>query len=391
MLLHFILFGFCIATSIGFRFGDIRANAIVGTPFTLTWYLDQGDDPDKLHLEHRLTSENPGDGTNLSFSFPNDGTRNGTVPATFKWHGDHIVDAFQVDTKSPIASSDTITVSKFDSGTNPSSISAPATSVPITTTNTSSAVPISSNSPSSSNGDSSTVSSFGTTGSLTTDGILTTNSTTSSTPNNSNLHKTKQMSTIIGAVIGVVIFLLLLALGVVHHYRVHRNRGHMLLPSPAIMPQYLQIRPSSQDGAIHKPRGRDVPVPASVDGLIPTSINSGIVEFDVEEGVPGTNLPGKGSELVTARSLSLASDNNAPGPDPSLSEGLPEQASLQILAEELTQHASTSTLPPRARSDEMAEEIIRLRTQIQQLIVDRVSGWDQNGERDPPPMYVRDV
>ncbi len=199
------------------------------------------------------------------------------------------------------------------------------------------------------------------------------------------------MSTIIGAVIGVVIFLLLLALGVVLYYRVHRKRGHMFLPSPAIMLQYLQNRPSSQHGAIHNLRGKDVPVPASVDGLRPASINSGIVEFDVEEGVPGANLPRKGTKLATMRSLSLGSDDNAPGPDPFLSEGLPERTSLQILAEESTLHASTSTLPPRARNDEMAEEIIRLRTRIQQLIVDRVSEWDQNGEMDPPPAYVRDV
>ncbi|SJL14928.1 uncharacterized protein ARMOST_18404 [Armillaria ostoyae] len=391
MLLHFILFNFCVATSIGFIFDDSKASATVGTPFTLTWHLDQGDDPDNLHLEERLTSQNSGDGRNIPFSFPNNGTRNGTVTFTFALSGNHLVEAFQGDIKSPIGTSDTIGVSSSDSGTNASSISVSATSsastsAPITTTSTSSA-PISSNSPSSSDGDSSTVSSFGTTGSLTTDGISTTTFTPSSTPSNSNSHKTKQMSTSIGAVIGVVIFLLLLALGVVLYYRVHRKRGHMLLPNPAIMLQYLQIRPSSRHGAIHKLRGRDVPVPTSVDGLRPTSINSGIVEFDVEEGVPGANLLGKGSELVMTRSLSLASDDDVPGPDPSISESLPEQASLQILAEEPTLHASTSTLPPRARNDEMAEEIIRLRTQIQQLIVDRVSVWDQNGEMDPPPAF----
>ncbi len=89
------------------------------------------------------------------------------------------------------------------------------------------------------------------------------------------------------------------------------------------MLQYLQNRPSSQHGAIHNLRGKDVPVPASVDGLRPASINSGIVEFDVEEGVPGANLPRKGTKLATMRSLSLGSDDNAPGPDPFLSEGLP--------------------------------------------------------------------
>ncbi len=186
------------------------------------------------------------------------------------------------------------------------------------------------------------------------------------------------MSTIIGAVIGVVVFSLLLALGVVHYYRVHRNRRHMLLPSPKVILQYLQIRPSSQHGAIHKLRGRDVPVSASVDVLIPTSINSGIVEFEVEEGVPEVNLPEKGTKLVTnPRTSSVASDDNAP--EPSLSGGLAGRESLQILAEEPMSHASTSALRPRARNDEMAEEITRLRTQIQQLITSLSPTESQDG------------
>ncbi len=80
-------FSFCVATSIGFKFGDITANATAGAPFTLTWYLDQGDNPDKLYLKQRLTSQNPGDGRNIPFSFPNNGTRNGTVTFTFEVPG----------------------------------------------------------------------------------------------------------------------------------------------------------------------------------------------------------------------------------------------------------------------------------------------------------------
>ncbi|KAK0432449.1 hypothetical protein EV421DRAFT_2000834 [Armillaria borealis] len=154
--------------------------------------------------------------------------------------------------------------------------------------------------------------------------------------------------------------------------------------------QYLQMRPSSQHRAIHRLRGRDVPVSASVDVQIPTSINSGIVELEVEEGVLEVNLPEKGTKLVTnSRTSSVASDDNAP--EPLLSGGLAGQESLQILAEEPMSHASTSALQPRARNDEMAEEIIRLRTQIQQLIIEGASGWDQGRELDPPPAYAKDV
>ncbi|PBK79542.1 hypothetical protein ARMGADRAFT_1040714 [Armillaria gallica] len=393
MLLHIVLFYFCFATSAGFQFGHIGRSAIVGTPFTLSWHLEKDDDPEKLFFERRLKFSGSGEGDRLPFQFHN-GTGVETMIVNFPSPGDYLIEAFNKNTDSPIAVSNTILVSSPDSGINSGSITPSVTRSDIHyffchgsflhlfefwlwgLINYEACFLV-------------TPSSAATRSGLTTDGTSTPTSTPSSKPNDYKSHKTKQMWTIIGAVIGVAVFLLLLALGVLHYYRVYRNLRHLLLPSPKVMLQYLQIRPSSQHGAIHKLRGRNVPVLASVDILRPTSINSGIVEFDVEEGVLGANLPGKGSELVTTHSLSLASDDDVPGPDPSLSEGLLEKASVQILTEEPTPHASTSSLPPRARNDEMVEEIIRLRTQIQQLIVDRVSGWDQNGEMDPPPAYTR--
>ncbi len=80
-------FGFCVAPSIGFKFGDITANATAGAPFTLTWYLDQGDNPGKLYLKQRLTSQNSGDGRNIPFSPPSNGTRSGIVTFTFEVPG----------------------------------------------------------------------------------------------------------------------------------------------------------------------------------------------------------------------------------------------------------------------------------------------------------------
>ncbi|KAK0491870.1 hypothetical protein EDD18DRAFT_1185202 [Armillaria luteobubalina] len=186
-------------------------------------------------------------------------------------------------------------------------------------------------------------------------------------------------------------FFLLLSLGAVRCYFLHRRR-HTPLPNPRAILQYLQIRPSSQRSPIHKQRSRALPVPTSVDVLRPTSVNSGVVnsDFDVEEALPIANLPGTRTELVTTPPLSWASDRTTFGSDTARSES-PRPENCQILAEEPTPHAGTSILAPRARNDEMAEEIIRLRTQIQQLIVDRVSGWDEDREMDPPPAYVRDV
>ncbi|KAK0190168.1 hypothetical protein F5146DRAFT_1122507 [Armillaria mellea] len=388
MLLYFVVFGFCFATSIGLKFDDITANATVGVPFTLTWHLDQGEDPYKVQFEQRLTSQNTGNGTALSFSFPS--FRDGTVPITFLAPGEHIVEAFTDDSASPIGSSNKITVSSLISGSNSGSTPAATSAtelIPNTPTATSPVVPIFSASSSYSNGDPSTISSFEITSTI--GGISTTTFTPASPPNNPISHKTKQKWTIVGAVLGVVLFLLLLALGIVYYYRLCRSRRHMLLPCSTVMRQYLQIRHSSQCGAIHKLRlrGRDVPSPASVDRLRPTSTASRILEFDVEEGVPRANLPRKSTELGATRSLP---DGNTLGPDPSLSEGLPEPESHQIQAEEPTRHPNTLDLPLSGRNDEMAEEIIRLRTQIQQLIVDRVSGRDQDREMDPPPAYVRD-
>ncbi|KAK0209879.1 hypothetical protein IW262DRAFT_1468186 [Armillaria fumosa] len=378
-------FGFCFATSIGFRFGDITANATVGTPYTLTWYLDQGDDPDKLRLEQRLTAQNSGDGTPIPFSFPSNGTSSGTVLVTFETPGEHLVEALQSDTRFPISSSRSIGVSNLESEIKPISTQANKTSstgtlVQFTSSRPSSSALISSTSPSYSNGDSSTMKSLEPTGSSATESIP----STTTTPNNPNSNKAKQVSTIIGAVFAVVMFFLFLALGVVRYCCLHRNRRHTPLPNPRAILQYLQIHPSSQHSTIHKQRGRGVSVPASMDVLRSTSVNSVIVDFDVE-GVPGANLPRTPTELLTTRPLSWASDRNTFGSDPSRSEGLPGRKNIHILAEEPTPHASTSTLPPRARNDEMAEEIIRLRTQIQQLIVDRVSGWEEDRDMDPPP------
>ncbi|KAK0473800.1 hypothetical protein EDD18DRAFT_1224206 [Armillaria luteobubalina] len=107
MLLHCILFCFCFATSIGFHFDDITANATAYTPFALTWHLDQGEDPDELHLKQRSITQNSGDGQPIDFSFPDNGTHSGTVSVNFTAPGLLLQRRLRVSTS--IALSSTVT------------------------------------------------------------------------------------------------------------------------------------------------------------------------------------------------------------------------------------------------------------------------------------------
>ncbi|KAK0442467.1 uncharacterized protein EV420DRAFT_1578116, partial [Desarmillaria tabescens] len=107
----------------------------------------------------------------------------------------------------------------------------------------------------------------------------------------------------------------------------------------------------------------------------------------------GADPPGKGRGQAMCRrttSVSMSSDGNAL--EPSFSRSVDEREYPQIPSEETIPHASTSASPqPMSASDETAEEILRLRTQIEQLIVERASVWNPYSETDPPPAYVEAV
>ncbi|KAK0432450.1 hypothetical protein EV421DRAFT_1502098 [Armillaria borealis] len=162
MLVQFILFSFCFAASAGFYFDSIEGNATVGSPVTLTWHLNQDDDPDNLHLERRsLPYQQSGQGENIHFEFPDNGTNDGTLMVNFPSPGDYLIEVFNSNNGPPIYTSFKIGVSSSGYGSNPSSISASAsasTSVLTPAAVTSSVVQISSASPSSSSGNSFTIS-----------------------------------------------------------------------------------------------------------------------------------------------------------------------------------------------------------------------------------------
>ncbi|KAK0432448.1 hypothetical protein EV421DRAFT_2040695 [Armillaria borealis] len=220
--------------------------------------------------------------------------------------------------------------------------------------------------------------------------LTSTATTPASTSNNSNPRKRQKTSTIIGAVIGVIGFLLLLLLGVALCRHLHRNRSPILIPSPKGMFPYLQIRPSPQDqrhGMMRTLRENDVTAPASAGVITSTLMDSFMVDV---EGVPGTDLPRKGSEPVTdTRRTSVASDVNVPAP--SLTGSFSARGSLQILGGEQLSHPSTAALLSHAGNNEITEEITRLRTRIQELVIDRAQLWDQDNETEPPPAYVKDA
>ncbi|KAK0459441.1 hypothetical protein IW261DRAFT_1429748 [Armillaria novae-zelandiae] len=78
----------------------------------------------------------------------------------------------------------------------------------------------------------------------------------------------------------------------------------------------------------------------------------------------------------------------------SVSGNMVQQGSIQILAEGSLPHEVTvSPLQPRAMSSGETREIQRLRAQIQQLILDRVSTriLGPDNEQDPPPAYIEEV
>ncbi|KAK0440441.1 uncharacterized protein EV420DRAFT_1581567 [Desarmillaria tabescens] len=399
MLVQFIIFCFHFTISTGFRFVDVEENANVGIPFTLTWHRDPGD-PLEFQFEQRNVSQPAGQGELIPFTPPDNGTTDGIVTVNFPAPGTYVVEII-VDNHSIRATSSPIFASNQDAQNNHSLTPSSTSSAPVIISTQSfnpSSEPISLNfARSSSSGVSTTESSSqisesgSTAGSAsTTTNILTpssdlsytsdaashitesgsiagspsiTASTPASTSNNSS-HKPRNTSTIIGAVIGPILFFILLSVGVVVYRRLRRNRNHRSSPRSIVAFRDQQIQPSSQDpehGVMHKLRGPDAPVPASVEvgpeAPILSSIDSGMAELGTEDAESTDHLPGKGERRALAASpISVSQDDHSPAHLPL--RGLAESDSRQIPDEEPISHASTSALRPRETKDEMAEEIL---------------------------------
>ncbi|KAK0226776.1 hypothetical protein EDD85DRAFT_958536 [Armillaria nabsnona] len=159
------------------------------------------------------------------------------------------------------------------------------------------------------------------------------NPTTSSSPSetSSHSHQPQHTPTIIGAVLGPIVFFLLLA------FLLRRLRKTQ--SSAKLSPNPVLLRRSSSSQSARK----------------------------------------------SGRQLTEPSDENPPEP---LSESEVVQEGDQIPPEEDIPHAGTSS-SPRAMNDEAVAEILRLSTQIQQLLTERASVWHPDTD-DPPPAYVEE-
>ncbi|KAK0209883.1 hypothetical protein IW262DRAFT_1468189 [Armillaria fumosa] len=404
---------------------------------SLTWQL-QGDDPDKFRFSLRNVSHGLDEVERIPFSLPVNGTREGTVIVNFPFPGSYLIETINNSTNEVIFSSGTISVHSANFAVNPVPTSSEGAAVTTTSLKISSAAstssisllnstnralsstrsvstnpgqktfntvsvesPLSLNSPSiDPPGESATqtatqnpapsrpteISSMGSETST----IIAT--TPASTSDNSSPREPQRTSTIIGAVIGVIGFLLLLLLGVSLYRRLHRNRNPISLPSPlkGIFP-YLKIRPAAQaqrDSMMQRLREDDAPVSASAEARMSTLTNSFMM--DVEEGVSGANLPREGRESVrdTYR-MSLASDTNVPAP--SHSGGFSVRGSVQSFAGGRISHPSSPALPSHAGKNETEADITVFGTYMQELAVDRAPLWDQYSEEEPPPAYVKDA
>ncbi|SJL14922.1 uncharacterized protein ARMOST_18398 [Armillaria ostoyae] len=171
---------------------------------------------------------------------------------------------------------------------------------------------------------------------------VTANATLSSSPSGRPQHT----PTIIGAVLGPIVFFILLALAAFHLRRWRKTQSSAKLsPNPVLMSQ----GPSSSS--------------------------------------QNANTSGKSRRPLTGSSM--PSDENSVEHSESVSGGGVIQECDQTPPEEDIPHAGTSS-SPRAMNDEAAAEILRLSTQIQQLLTERASVWHPDRELDPPPAYVEE-
>ncbi|KAK0440453.1 uncharacterized protein EV420DRAFT_1752685 [Desarmillaria tabescens] len=329
--------------------------------------MDQSD-PQEFHFERRNSSQQFSQGDLIPFTPPDNITTEGTVAVNFPSPGEYTIDMI-ADNSRPITESLSIFASNPESGIGPSLTTTSVSSSSDVVSTQSYSISLESTLPSSTSSSSSGESMAQSTSQINESSLIagrpsTTATTPASTSNNSYLHKPRNTSTIIGAVIGPILFLLLLS------------------PFPQ----------DPEHGVMHKLRGRDVPVPASVqvesgpEVPILSSINSGMAELGIEDEESMDHVPGKGRRRV---SISVSPRDHSPAP--SLSGGLAEPDSHQIPNEEPILHPSTSALRPHAMNDETAGEILRLQGQIQQLIMGSVSVWAPDSDRDPPPAYVSEV
>ncbi|KAK0464157.1 hypothetical protein IW261DRAFT_1624017 [Armillaria novae-zelandiae] len=315
-----------VSVSQGFHFDNFEGDITAGIPVTLSWHRNV-DDPSQVDFEIRNTT-GPFPFNAPSFSLTNT-QLSGTLDVTFLESGQNVIEAIINQTTFPA------TTQTFDV-TPPSerSVNASLSPIPETGWLTSSSSQL--------------VQSTITAPPSFTESVQ---SIATDPPNLNSTHRSHRASTIIGAVIGSLMSLLLLFAGGIFLFRRrrrHRNFWHRLPVSPKIVSERNSYSPPVGN------KNTEAISPMLAGEMTP-DIGTGSQE-PVEESPErdGTKVDGE------RRSSIATSVHNTISEDPSLREE-----------------------DPQAPLDDVGVEVLRLRDEVLRL-VERV----HTNAFDPPPAYV---
>ncbi|KAK0430908.1 hypothetical protein EV421DRAFT_1930276 [Armillaria borealis] len=340
MLLLIVLFGLQFFISCGFRFDDFSGTVTVGIPITVSWHRDVNDTAGPLgfgltiiDIDHNF----PGPPFSLKQTDTTqpDGTFNVTFPAPGK---------YMITATDYASTSKTFDVALGDYTVPPTSVlsmSAPFVSQ--------------SREPSGSvfaHYDTWDVAQHPFYNSSFTESLQ---STATAPPKSHSTHQNRKTHIVIGAVIGSLVSLLLIFGGgafLCIRRRKHRNRKmkHRLSPNPKIIHELNShsppVRNKNSEAITHTLAGEMAP-----------NVGSGSQE-PVEESPEGNPTDEEG-ERRDSIGTPVHVDTSEPQSAPQ------QEAALDVVA-----------------------EVVRLRTQFQQFIVEREAERVQGNALDPPPAYV---
>ncbi|PBK80081.1 hypothetical protein ARMGADRAFT_1092552 [Armillaria gallica] len=421
-------------TTYGFTFDDPPGSLIAGIPTVLTWHRNS-DDPNDIYFERRnVVSQSSGNGDSVPSS--SDTTQpQGTLTVTFPSAGRYVIEVLENQTDDVIGSSHSLTVVSQvqDIESIISMTGVPSfTNRPVSATTTSSLITSALTGPSpqttSSSGiiskhsayesitatvngviqdfspryhvtsaPSPTASSAREQNSSVYDPVISTPSanpapSTSSPPSRSespgsNSNRHHQLSIIIGATIGSLVFLLLL-LGIAIFLFMRKRVPHYLQSIVSFSPddegKSQSISPVFPVGTAHSstkikdPAGKDRRRNAFGQVSRPLTVDPQIVGSARKQARPdrqGARQSGKGKRIKFAR----VKRNNFC----TVSEPLPVDSGSA------REHARRDGEErPRAALGDIETEVLRLKTQVYQILSQREAERVQGGPFDRPPSYA---
>ncbi|KAK0226892.1 hypothetical protein EDD85DRAFT_940610 [Armillaria nabsnona] len=368
-------------TTYGFTFDDPPASPIAGIPTALTWHRNS-DDPNDIYFERRsVVSQSSGNGDSVPSS--SDTTqRQGTLSVTFPSAGRYVIEVLDSQTDDVIGSSHSLTVVSQvqDIESSISVTGAPSFTFYVT----------SASSP--------TASSAREQNSSVYDPIISTPSanpasSTSSPPSRSgspgsNSNRHHQLSIIIGATIGSVVFLLLLlGIGVFLFTRKHApHYGQSIVSfcppddegkSRSISP-VIPVGTAVSSTNFKNPDGKDRRRNTFGQESRPLPVDPQIGGSAKKQARPRRQealQSAKGKRIKFARVMRNSFCT--------VSEPLPVDS-----ARAREQAGPGGEEMPRAALGDMEAEVLRLKTQVYQILIQREAERVEGGPFDLPPSYV---